>query len=94
MKPDYKNWIPKGMLFSLIAGTVLSLTLLLVFGVFGIGVKNASFQRGNAVKLEFPDESFDAVTSNYVYHNIAGKDKQQLLLETLRVLKAETRRAH
>ena len=21
MKPDYKNWIPKGMLFSLIAGT-------------------------------------------------------------------------
>ena len=36
MKPDYKNWIPKGMLFSLIAGTALSLALLLVFGVFGI----------------------------------------------------------
>ena len=51
------------------------------------GVKNASFRRGNAVKLDFPDESFDAVTSNYVYHNITGKDKQQLLLETLRVLK-------
>ena len=50
-------------------------------------MKNASFQRGNAVKLDFPDESFDAVTSNYVYHNITGKDKQQLLLETLRVLK-------
>ena len=49
--------------------------------------KNASFQRGNAVKLDFPDESFDAVTSNYVYHNITGKDKQALLLETLRVLK-------
>ena len=198
MKPDYKNWIPKGMMFSLIAGTVLSLALLLAFGIFGIGVggklrvvlgvvfgvacvvcakytqwcvyayrsfsydgerklskqiidgtaehitlpdggvgldigcgsgaltiacakrnpqgkmigidrwgkeyasfslplceknaaaegmKNASFQRGNAVKLDFPDESFDAVTSNYVYHNIAGKDKQALLLETLRVLK-------
>ena len=198
MKPDYKNWIPKGMLVSLIAGTALSLALLLVFGVFGVcvsgklrivlgvvfgvafvvcakytqwcvyayrsfsydgerklskqiidgtaehitlpeggvgldigcgsgaltiacakrnpqgntigtdrwgkehasvspppseknappeGVKNASFQRGNAVKLDFPDESFDAVTSNYVYHNIAGKDKQALLLETLRVLK-------
>ena len=198
MKPDYKNWIPKGMLVSLIAGTVLSLALLLVFGIFGIGVsgklrialgvvfgiafvvcakytewcvyayrsfsydgerklskqiiegtahyvtlpeggigldvgcgsgaltiacakrnpqgkmvgidrwgkeyasfslplceknaaaegvKNASFRRGNAVKLDFPDESFDAVTSNYVYHNITGKDKQQLLLETLRVLK-------
>ena len=37
MKPDYKNWIPKGMLVSLIAGTVLSLALLLVFGIFGIG---------------------------------------------------------
>ena len=23
------------------------------------GVKNASFRRGNAVKLDFPDESFD-----------------------------------
>ena len=121
MKPDYKNWIPKGMLFSLISGTVLSLALLLVFAehitlpeggvgldigcgsgaltiacakrnpqgkMVGIdrwgkeyasfslplceknaaaeGVRNASFRRGNAVKLDFPDESFDAVTSNYV----------------------------
>ena len=38
MKPDYKNWIPKGMLVSLIAGTVLSLALLLVFGAFGVCV--------------------------------------------------------
>lgn len=51
------------------------------------GVKNATFMRGDAVKLDFADESFDAVTSNYVYHNIKGKDKQQLLWETLRVLK-------
>ena len=51
------------------------------------GVRNVSFSRGNAVKLDFPDETFDAVTSNYVYHNIKGKDKQQLLSETLRVLK-------
>ena len=180
MNPDYKNWIPKGMMFSLIAGTALSHALLLVFGAFGIGVsgklrvvlgvvfgiafvvcakytqwcvyayrsfsydgerklskqiidgtakhitlpeggvgldigcgsgaltiacakrnpqgkmvgidrwgkeyasfslplcernaaaesvKNASFRCGNAVKLDFPDESFDAVTSNYVYHD-------------------------
>ena len=34
MKPDYKNWIPKGMLYSLIAGTLLSLVLLLILGVF------------------------------------------------------------
>ena len=198
MTPDYKNWIPKGLLFSLIAGTALSLALLLIFGVFGAGVSeglrtalgvlfaiafvvcakytewcvyayrsfsydgkrklskqiidgtaeyitlpeggvgldigcgsgaltiacakrnpqgkmlgidrwgmeyasfsqklceknaaaegitNASFRRGDAVKLDFPDESFDAVTSNYVYHNISGKNRQELLLETLRVLK-------
>ncbi len=48
---------------------------------------NVRFEEGNAIHLPFADESFDAVTSNYVYHNIAGHDKQQLLLETLRVLK-------
>ena len=51
------------------------------------GVANVSFTEGNAVKIPFADESFDAVTSNYVYHNILGHDKQQILLETLRVLK-------
>lgn len=38
-------------------------------------------------KTRFSDETFDAVTSNYVYHNIKGKDKQRLLSETLRILK-------
>lgn len=135
MKPDYKNWIPKGMLYALIAGTAVSLLLLIVFGVLGIGVSgsgaltiacakrnpqgrmvgidrwgkeyasfslplcrdnakaegvtNTEFQRGDATKLDFPDESFDAVTSNYVYHNITGADKQKLLPETLRVLKKD-----
>ncbi len=51
------------------------------------GVSNVTFQQGNAIKLPFADETFDAVTSNYVYHNITGMDRQQLLLETLRVLK-------
>lgn len=51
------------------------------------GVSNISFQKGDATKLPFPDETFDSVTSNYVYHNITGADKQKLLLETLRVLK-------
>lgn len=51
------------------------------------GVSNVSFEEGNAISLPFPDESFDAVTSNYVYHNIPGHNKQDLLLETLRVLK-------
>ncbi|WP_288297263.1 class I SAM-dependent methyltransferase [uncultured Pyramidobacter sp.] len=51
------------------------------------GASNVGFARGDALKLDFPDESFDAVTSNYVYHNVRGADKQKLLLETLRVLK-------
>ena len=51
------------------------------------GIANVSFEEGNAVSLPFEDESFDAVTSNYVYHNIVGKNKQKLLLETIRVLK-------
>jgi len=36
--------------------------------------------------LRFPDEAFDAVCSNYVYHNIPG-NKQAYVLETLRTLK-------
>lgn len=51
------------------------------------GVDNVSFQPGDATALPFADETFDAVTSNYVYHNITGKNKQALLRETLRVLK-------
>lgn len=50
------------------------------------GVENTSFQRGDATKLTFADESFDAVCSNYVYHNIPG-DRQAYLLETLRTLR-------
>lgn len=196
MKPDYKNWMPKGMVLSAIAATAVFLILFIVFGLTGIvsgtlktvlfivflagtiiglgvsvwmillyrafsyngkrqmsrkiiegiaeyvklpeggkgldvgcgsgalaiacakrnptaafigidrwgkeyasfnkplcennakaeGVNNISFERGDATHLDFPDESFDAVVSNYVYHNIPG-DRQAYLLETLRVLK-------
>ena len=51
------------------------------------GVSNIQFMQGDAVKLNFPDESFDAVMSNYVYHNIPSRDRQEILFETLRVLK-------
>ena len=50
------------------------------------GVTRITFQQGDATHLDFPDEAFDAVVSNYVYHNIPGK-RQQYLLETLRTLK-------
>ena len=51
------------------------------------GIKDLPIQKGDARHLDFPDETFDAVTSNYVYHNVMGADKRVLLLETLRVLK-------
>ena len=44
----------------------------------GVG-KQCGFVHGNANKLDFPDGSFDAVISNYVYHNIMGADKHALL---------------
>ncbi len=50
------------------------------------GTDNTNFAQGDATHLDFEDETFDAVTSNYVYHNI-NVNKQDLLLETLRVLK-------
>ena len=51
------------------------------------GVANTSFDKGNAVRLDFADETFDAVCSNYVYHNIPSRNRQEILMETLRVLK-------
>ena len=51
------------------------------------GVDNVSFEKGDATHLEFADETFDALTSNYVYHNIPSKDRQAILLESLRTLK-------
>ena len=51
------------------------------------GAKNTTFQRGDATHLDFPDETFDAVVSNYVYHNIPSRDRQAILLESLRTLK-------
>lgn len=46
------------------------------------------FEQGDAAHLAFPDQSFDAVVSNFVFHEVhSQKDKQKLLLEALRVLK-------
>lgn len=49
--------------------------------------ERTAFAQGDALKLDFPDGIFDAVTSNYVYHNIPSRDRQAILLETLRILK-------
>ena len=66
----------------------LMLVMLLLLGVLsGCGSSGSAAEPGGDAKhLDFPDGSFDAVVSNYVYHNIPG-DRQGYLLETLRVLK-------
>jgi len=52
------------------------------------GVSNCHFQKGDANHLDFPDETFDAVVSNFVYHEVRNNpDKEALIRETLRVLK-------
>ena len=198
MKPDYKNWVPKGMCIALWAGTIITLVLFAFFGILSIGisgithtiifgvtlllfvssfiatvymqmlhnafdykgqrklskdviegiakyvecqpnsrildigcgsgalaiavakrnkdslvigldrwgkeyasynkslcennakcenVSNVTFEQGDACKLQFENESFDAVVSNYCIHNISSKNRQAILLESLRVLK-------
>ena len=49
--------------------------------------KRTSFVQGDACKLDFPDGKFDAVTSNFCYHNIPSTNRQAIILESLRVLK-------
>ena len=47
-----------------------------------------TFQHGDAAKLDFPDNHFDAVVSNFVFHEVrTQKDKFMLVEEALRVLK-------
>ena len=49
---------------------------------------NITFQKGDACHLDFPDESFDAVVSNFVFHEVRVEpDKEKLMREALRVLK-------
>ena len=56
------------------------------FNRAAVAAGRCEVRQGDAVRLDFPDETFDAVVSNYVYHNIPG-DRQKYLLETLRTLK-------
>lgn len=47
-----------------------------------------TFQKGDAGKLEFASESFDAAVSNFVFHEVRSQsDKRQVVREALRVVK-------
>ncbi len=47
-----------------------------------------AFQKGDAAKLDFPDEHFDGAVSNFVFHEVKGQpDKRLVVKEALRVVK-------
>ncbi len=48
--------------------------------------KQTNFVYGDTCKLNFPNEHFDAVTSNY-YHNIPSQNRKTIILETLKTIK-------
>ena len=51
-------------------------------------VDRVRFEEGNAVHLPYEEEAFDAIVSNYVFHEVREqKDKLALLREALRVLR-------
>lgn len=46
------------------------------------------FEKGDASKLSYADESFDAAVSNFVFHEVkTAKDKRDVVREALRVVK-------
>jgi SAM-dependent methyltransferase len=50
--------------------------------------ERVSFQKASAVALPFDDGYFDAVVSNFVFHEVSdAKDKRELIREALRVVK-------
>lgn len=50
--------------------------------------KQITFQRGDAAALSFPDATFDAAISNFVFHEVQSvKNKREVVREALRVVK-------
>jgi len=48
----------------------------------------ALFQKGDAAKLDFADETFDGAVSNFVFHEVRSvSDKRYVVKEALRVVK-------
>lgn len=47
-----------------------------------------TFQKGDAAKMDYEDETFDAAVSNFVFHEVrSAKDKREVVKEALRVVK-------
>lgn len=79
--------MPKGMIWETVAGYDSYNKPLCEENAKAEGVTNTSFAKDDALKLDFADETFNAVYSNYVYHNIPCRYRQKILTETLRELR-------
>lgn len=56
-------------------------------GIEGVADR-ITFRHGDAAKLDFADETFDAAVSNFVFHEVKSQpDKPELIKEALRVVK-------
>lgn len=55
-------------------------------GLSGVGDR-VRFLQASAAALPFPDESFDAVVSHFVFHEVGGVDPLAAIDEALRVLR-------
>jgi SAM-dependent methyltransferase len=51
------------------------------------GATNVAFQVGNALKLDFPDETFDAVVGTRFMYMMTWDEKRRIIAEAGRVLK-------
>ena len=50
--------------------------------------ERCTFQKASAINLPIKDGEFDAVVSNFVFHEVRGvKDRRELIKEALRILK-------
>jgi len=53
-------------------------------------LERTSFQKASAAKLPFADDFFNAVVSNFVFHEVQDvKDKREIIKEALRVLRKD-----
>lgn len=54
----------------------------------GVSHLGSHFQKGDAAHLAFPDETFEAAVSNFVFHEVRTQpDKREVVREALRVVK-------
>ncbi|MGH9434442.1 MAG: class I SAM-dependent methyltransferase [Terriglobia bacterium] len=63
-------------------------------GAKQVGLENVRYRQGDAANTEFPEESFDLVTSTMLFHELPPKALDRVLSEAQRVLEPGGRMVH